>query len=167
MGIRKTFKAAIENAGGGGAFVRIPFDVEQVFGKKRVKVKATIEGEPYRGTLVRMGEPDHILIILKGIREEIGRTFGDEVEITLEEDTEPRRVEVPPDFQQALDRDPSAKAAFQKLAYTHQREIVRGVTEAKREATRRSRIIKAIEMLKIAKKSGVPGPIDPVGKEEE
>ena len=147
--------------------MRIPFDVEQVFGKKRVKVKATIEGEPYRGTLVRMGEPDHILIILKGIREEIGRTFGDEVEITLEEDTEPRRVEVPPDFQQALDRDPSAKAAFQKLAYTHQREIVRGVTEAKREATRRSRIIKAIEMLKVAKKSGVPGPIDPVGKEEE
>ena len=78
--------------------MRIPFNVEQVFGKKRPKVKAMIEGEPYRGMLVRRGGPDHILIVLKGIREKIGRTFGDEVKITLEEDAEPRRVAVPQDF---------------------------------------------------------------------
>ena len=129
----------------------IPFDVEQIFGKKRVPVKATIDGEPYRGTLVRMGEPCHILIVLKDIREKIGKTFGDEVEVTLEEDTEPRLVEVPPDFQQALDRFPVAKATFQKMPYTHQREYVRAILEAKREGTRRSRIVKAIEMLKAKK----------------
>ena len=161
MSEKHTFRAAIENPGGGGAFVRIPFDVEQAFGKKRVKVKATIDGEPYRGTLavsprragsrgpngVRMGEPCHILIVLKEIREKIGKTFGDEVEVTLEEDTEPRVAEVPSDFQQALDRDPLAKAAFQKMPYTHQREYVRAILEAKREETRRSRIAKSIEML--------------------
>ena len=160
-----TFRAPIENPGGGGAFVRIPFDVEQAFGKKRVPVKATIDGEPYRGTLavsprragsrgpngVRMGEPYHILIVLKEIREKIGKTFDDEVEVTLEEDTEPRLVEVPPDFQQALDRFPVAKATFKKMPYTHQREYVRAILEAKREGTRRSRIVKAIEMLKAKK----------------
>ena len=147
MSEKHTFRAAIENPGDGGAFVRIPFDVEQAFGKKRVKVKATIDGEPYRGPLVRMGEPCHILGVLKEIREKIGKTFGDEVEVTLEEDTEPRVVEVPPDLQQALDRDPVAKAAFQKMPYAHQREYVRVILEAKREETRRSRIAKAIEML--------------------
>jgi len=147
MSEKHTFRAAIENPSGGGAFVRIPFDVEQTFGKKRVPVKATIDGEAYRGTLVWMGEPCHILGVLKEIREKIGKTFGDEVEVTLEEDTEPRVVEVPPDFQQALDRDPVAKAAFQKMPYTHQREYVCAILEAKREETRRSRIAKSIEML--------------------
>jgi len=65
--------------------------------------------------------------------------------------TGPRVVEVPPDFQQALDQDPVAKAAFQKIPYTHQREYVRAILEAKREETRRSRIAKAIEMLKAKK----------------
>jgi len=149
MSEKHTFYATIENPGGGGAFVRIPFDVEQTFGKKRVPVKATIDGEPYRGTLVRMGEPCHILIVLKEIREKIGKTFGDEVAVTLEEDTEPRVVEVPTDFQQALDRDLDAKAAFQKMSYTHQREYVRVILETKREETRRNRIAKTIEMLKV------------------
>jgi hypothetical protein len=148
---KQTFTAVIENAGGGGAFVRIPFDVEQVFGKKRVKVKATIEGEPYRGLLVRMGEPYHLLIVLKEIREKIGKTFGDEVAVTLEEDVEPRLVAVPPDFRRALDQDPAANAAFQKMSYSHRREYVRAITEAKREETRRTRIVKLLAMLKAKK----------------
>ena len=149
MSEKKTYKAIIENAGGsGGAYVRVPFDVEKVFGKKRVPVNATIDGEPYRGTLVRMGEPYHILIVLKGIREKIGRTFGDEVEVILEEDVEVRVVEVPVDFQQALEKDPAAQAAFKKLSYTRQREYLRALLEAKREETRRARIAKTLEMLK-------------------
>jgi hypothetical protein len=72
------FTAVIQNAGGGGAFVEVPFDVEAAFGSKRPKVKALIEGVPYRGLLVRMGGSNHILIILKSIREQIGKTFGDE-----------------------------------------------------------------------------------------
>lgn len=87
---KQTFTGRIQNAGGGGAFVEIPFDVEEAFGSRRPKVKALIEeGVPYRGTLVRMGGEHHMLIILKGIREQIGRTFGDEVRIVVETDTEP------------------------------------------------------------------------------
>ena len=142
-----TFTAIIENAGDGGAFVRIPFDVEQVFGRKRVPVKATINGEPYRGTLVRMGEPFHILIVLKEIRQKIGKDFGDKVEVALEADDQPRIVEVPPDFQQALDQSQIAKAAFEKLSYTHQKEHVQAILEARREETRRNRIQKAIGLL--------------------
>lgn len=151
MSQKHTFTGKIENPGGGGAFVRVPFDVEQAFGKKRVPVQATIDGEPYRGTLVRMGYPCHILIVLKEIRQKIGKDFGDEVEVTLEEDTAPRVVEVPEDFQQALDGNPAAKAAFEKMSYTHQKEHVNAILEAKREETRRSRIEKAIEMLKSKK----------------
>ena len=69
----------IESAGRGGAYVTIPFDVEQTFGKKRVKVRASIEGIAYQGSLVRMGGPTHILGILKEIREKLGKGVGDSV----------------------------------------------------------------------------------------
>ena len=146
------FSAVIEDAGGGGAYVRIPFDVEQAFGKKRVQVNATFDGEPYRGLLVRMGEPWHLLIILKGIREKIGKGFGDEVEVTLEEDTEPRVIEIPSALAQALEREPQALAFFDGLAYTHRREYVNWINEAKQETTRQNRVSKTIEMLKDMKK---------------
>jgi hypothetical protein len=147
-----TFKAVIENPGGGGAFVRIPFDVEKEFGKKRVPVQVLIEGEAYRGTLVRMGEPCHILIVVKEIRRKIVKEFGDEVEVVLEEDLQPRVVEIPADFQAALQQEPAAGDAFKKLSYTHQREHVRAILNAKSEETRAKRIQKAIELLKQSKK---------------
>lgn len=68
MATTHRFSAVIEDAGGGGAFVTIPFDVERAFGKKRVPVRATIDGVPYRGSLVRMGGECHILGILKSVR---------------------------------------------------------------------------------------------------
>jgi hypothetical protein len=67
-----SFRAVIENAGGGGAFVRIPLDVEKTFSRKRVPVKATIDGRPYRGLLVRMGGTYHILGVLKEVRQTVG-----------------------------------------------------------------------------------------------
>jgi hypothetical protein len=152
MSPKRTFCAVIESVENGGAFVTIPFDVEQVFGKKRVKVKATIEGELYRGSLVRMGGPCHILGVRKEIREKIGKTFGDEVEVTVEEDSEPREVEVPADLREALANDPEAEAFFQRLSYTHQKEYVQWIEEAKRDQTRRRRIGQAIELLKQGKR---------------
>jgi len=148
----QTFTATIENAGGGGAFVRIPFDVEEIYGKKRVPIKASIDGQPYRGTLVRMGEPFHILIILKAIREKISKDFGDAVEIMLEEDKEERKVSIPPDLKSALEKDPAAKTAFQKLSYSHQKEHVNAILDAKRPDTRQRRILKTLSMLTEKKK---------------
>jgi hypothetical protein len=145
---KQTFTAVIQNAGGGGAFVEVPFDVEATFGSKRPKVKALIEGIPYRGILTRMGSECHILGIRKEIREQVGKTFGDEVKITVEPDTELRTVEVPADLRRELQKDKQAKSLFDKLSYTHQKEYVAWITEAKKDETRRNRIVKTIEMLK-------------------
>ena len=149
---KQTFTATIQNAGGGGAYVEVPFDVEAVFGSKRPKVKALIEGIPYRTTLMRMGSECHMLGVLKDIREQIGKTFGDEITVTLEPDTEPRVIEVPKDLMKELKKDKDAKAFFDKLSYTHQKEYVRWVEETRKEETRQNRIIKTIEMLKKGKR---------------
>jgi len=152
MSKKQTFKAVIQDAGGGGAFVEVPFDVEKAFGAKKPKVKTMIEDVPYRGILTRMGTDFHMLIILKSIREQIGKTFGDEVKVTVELDTEPRVLEVPKDLLKELKKDKDVKAFFDKLSYTHRREYVMWIEEAKKEETRARRILKAIEMLKQGKR---------------
>ena len=152
MTAQYSFRAVIEDAGNGGAYVCVPFDVDQAFGKKRVKVLATIEGVPYRGSLVRMGTECHLLPVLKEIRQQIGKAIGDEIEVTVEEDTQPRQVVVPVDLAQALESDASASDFFQRLSYTHQKEYVAWIEEAKRPETRQARIIKTIDMLKQGKR---------------
>ena len=148
MSKRYTFSAVIQNGGGGGAFVRVPLNVEEAFGSKRPKVKAMIGGVPYRGTLVRMGADYHILGILKEIREKIGKDFGDAVEVVIDRDTKPRVVRVPPDVMKELKKNRAVQSSFESLSYTHQKEYIRWIEEAKRPETRRARVIKTIEMLK-------------------
>ncbi len=149
---KQTFTATIQNAGSGGAFVEVPFDVEAAFGSKRPKVRALIEGIPYRGILTRMSTECHVLGIRKEIREQAGKMFGEEVTITVEPDTEPREVEIPVDLLRELKKDKAAKAFFDKLSYTHQKEYVTWITEAKKEETRQNRVVRTIEMLKEGKK---------------
>lgn len=68
-----------------GAYVEIPFDVKAEFGKGRVPVLATFDGEPYEGSLVRMKTPCHIIGIRKEIRTKIGKQPGDTIKVTLRE----------------------------------------------------------------------------------
>lgn len=68
-----------------GAYIEFPYDVREEFGKGRVKVSATFDGEPYDGSLVRMGTPCHILGIRKDIRAKIGKQPGDTVAVTIKE----------------------------------------------------------------------------------
>jgi hypothetical protein len=145
---KHTFTAIIQNAGGGGAFVEVPFDVETAFGSKKPKIKAMIEGVPYRGTLVRMGTECHLLLILKSIREQVGKTFGDEIKVLVEADVEERVVAVPAELKRVLKSDKDARSAFEKLSYTHQKEYVTWINEAKKAETRQRRIVKTLEMLK-------------------
>jgi hypothetical protein len=148
---KHTFTATIQYAGGGGAYVEVPFDVETAFGSKRPKVKALIEGVPYRGTLTRMGTDCHILGIRKEIREHIGKTLGDDVTITVEEDIEPRVVEIPPELAEAFEKEKEAAGYFYSLSYSHQKEYVGYITEAKKTETRTRRVAQTIEMLKQGK----------------
>ncbi|MEL4105428.1 DUF1905 domain-containing protein [Oscillospiraceae bacterium WX1] len=68
-----------------GAYIEIPFDVKEEFGKGRVPVTATFDGEPYAGSLVKMKTPCHIIGIRKDIRSKIGKQPGDTVLVTLVE----------------------------------------------------------------------------------
>lgn len=68
-----------------GAYVEIPFDVKEEFGKGRVLVHATFDGVPYDGQIVRMGTPCHIIGLRKDIRSKIKRQPGDMVHVTLQE----------------------------------------------------------------------------------
>lgn len=148
------FKARIEGASLGGACVYFPYNVEEEFGTRgRVAVKATFDGVPYSGSIVKYGAPQHMLGISKSIREQIGKGPGDTVEVTIEKDETERTVEVPPEFQKLLKKE-KLLPVFEKLSYSHKREYCRWITEAKREETRANRLVKAVELLR----SGVKTP---------
>ena len=68
-----------------GAYIDIPFDVKEEFGKGRVPVTATFDGVVYLGSLVRMKTPGHIIGIRKDIRAQIGKQPGDTIHVTLQE----------------------------------------------------------------------------------
>lgn len=142
------FKAKIEAGDGGGAHVFFPYDVEKEFGTKgKVPVKASFDGVAYTGSLIKYGYPQHMLGILKGIREKIGKGPGDTVSVEIWKDEEERTVEVPTVLQEAMKKG-GVLAAFEKLSYTHRKEYCRWITEAKKEETRLRRLEKAVEMLR-------------------
>jgi hypothetical protein len=68
-----------------GAYIEIPFDVKEIFGKGRVPVIATFDGVEYRGSIVRMGTPCHIIGIRKDIRKQISKQAGDTISVTIQE----------------------------------------------------------------------------------
>jgi hypothetical protein len=142
-----SFTAPIESAGDGGACILFPYDVEKEFGTLgRVPVKVTFDGVPYSGSMVKYGRPQHMLGILKGIREQIGKQPGDTVKVVLWKDEEVRTIEIPADFADRLKKE-KLLASFEKLSYTHRKEYIRWITEAKKEETRTRRLEKAVEML--------------------
>src|SRR5215469_12682649 len=125
----------------------VPFDVQEVFGTRaRVPVCGTINGFPYRSSIMNMGD-GHIMGVNRELRAGAKVKAGDVVEIVMERDTVPRVIEAPPDLKKALAANKKAKDLFGKLSYTHQKEYVRWITEAKREETRMRRIEKAIDLL--------------------
>lgn len=151
------FKARIEAASGGGACVFFPYDVEEEFGTKgRVPVKATFDGVPYSGSMVKYGAPQHMLGILKSIREHLGKGPGDTIDVTIEKDESERTVEVPQAFERLLKKE-KVWSAFDKLSYSHKKEYIRWISGAKREETRAARLAKSVEMLR----SGVKTPDSP------
>ena len=80
----------IKNPDMDAAYVEVPFDVKAIFGKSRLPVHATFDGEPYDGQVVKMGTPWHIIGVRKDIRTKIGKQPGDMVHVTLEERETPK-----------------------------------------------------------------------------
>jgi hypothetical protein len=129
------------------AFIRVPFDVKAAFGTRaRVAVKGAFDGREYRGTSQPM-TGGHVIGLSAGMRKALGKTTGDTIHVTMERDTEERAVEIPADLSTALDSQPAARDYFNKLPYSHQKEYVNHVTEAKKPETRARRVEKTVEML--------------------
>jgi uncharacterized protein YdeI (YjbR/CyaY-like superfamily) len=123
----------------------LPFDPKEAFGQVRAPVCVTINGFTFRTRVVAMG--GRVMIGLnREARDGSGVSAGDRVAVEVVLDDRPRTVEVPADLAAAL--DPETRAFFDSLSFTHRKEYVRWIEEAKREATRRTRIEKAATMLR-------------------
>lgn len=130
--------------------ITIPFDVEKVFGAKRVPVKVWVNGAEHRSTVFRMGGK-YMMAVPKRFRDVAGIKGGEMIEVTMQRDTEKRTVEPPKDFADAL-KKADLTDTFSKMSFTHQKEYVNAITEAKREETRLRRIEKAVEMIELRRK---------------
>ncbi|HSQ79441.1 MAG TPA: YdeI/OmpD-associated family protein [Candidatus Bathyarchaeia archaeon] len=145
---RIEFTGKIKVLDNGGACVEFPGDVQKLFGVPgRVPVRVTFDGQPYRGSMVRMGQPKHILLILKEIREKLGKGAGDALRVTVELDIAPRIVELAPDVEAAYKKG-GVLDRYRALSYSHQRERNLWIEEAKQAETRARRIAKSVLDLK-------------------
>ena len=133
----------------GGAYVDFPFNVLEVFGRKGlIKVKAVFDHKAvYRGSLANMGTGCHILILRKDIRKEIGKSVGDTVHVSLEEDLEERVVVIPEPLAELFKEYPVHAQAFERLSFSHRREMVAWLMDAKKPETRARRLGKLLEFI--------------------
>jgi hypothetical protein len=141
------FRTTIELGGKTATGFRVPPEVVESLGSgKRPPVRVTINGYTYRNTVAVYGG-EFVLGVSAEVRENARVAAGDEVDVEVELDTEPREVPVPPDFADALDREADARRFFDGLSYTEKRWFVLGIEDAKTPETRQRRIDKAVDRL--------------------
>jgi len=140
----KSFTVELERAAKTPARFAVPLDLERVYGRARPPLRVTIRGHTWRTTPGVYGGVAYIGLN-KEVRAVVGVDAGDRVRVAIELDTEPRTVTVPDDLQAALADDRDARVAFEKLSYTHRREYVAWIDEAKRSETRARRVAGTIE----------------------
>ena len=141
----KRFKAQL-GGDAGGLFVSVPFDVKREFGKARPPVKVSINGFSYKSTVSVYGGKYYVPV-RKERREAAGVKVGDIISVTIQPDTEVRRIEPPADLAAALARNGRAKAQWERLSYSHKKEHAEAVLQAKKSETRARRIHKILEKL--------------------
>ena len=158
--MKKTFRTTIVREGS-MCMIPVPFDPRPVFGRVRAPVKVTLRGYSYRSTIASMGLGP-CLPLRRSHREAAGLKGGENLNVTLELDTGKRTVKPPADLVKALKAAPPAWDRWRELSYTHQREHVEAVKEAKKSETRARRIEAAVRALAArparGKKRKSPGP---------
>jgi hypothetical protein len=142
------FRVRLRDAGGGGAVFDLSARAAAALGeRKRPPVTVTIGDYTFRTTVaVYGGQP--MIGVNKGHRAAAGIGVGDTFDVLVALDEEPRVVEVPTDLAQALVADGAAQVAFDKLSYTHRREYVEWIAEAKRPATRSRRVAETVDRMR-------------------
>ena len=143
----KRFSVELERAGKTATMFRVPFDLKEAFGRARPPVKIRIRGYTWRTTPGVYDGVGHV-VVNRHVKAATGVDAGDRVRIEMELDTEPRTVSVPSDLAEALTHDAAAEMAFSKLSFTHRREYVEWVEEAKRPETRQRRIAGTVERVR-------------------
>ena len=145
----ETFRATIRTEGKTATGFVVPEGVVERFGVgKRPAVKVTINGYTYRSTVAPFAGPVYMLPLAAEHRNAAGVAGGDEVEVTLELDSAPREVEVPPELAAALEADPKAKAFFDGLSYSNKRVFTLSVEGTSNPDTKARRVEKAISLMR-------------------
>jgi hypothetical protein len=140
------FHSVVELGGRTATGIPVPNEVIEALGSgRRPPVTITVNGYTYRTTAVRMG--GRFLVPLSAEnREAAGVTAGEEITVEIENDAAPREVMLPDDLADAMDA--AARATYDGLAFTHRKEWVRWVEEAKKPETRMARIAKTVAALR-------------------
>jgi hypothetical protein len=142
------FRAIILLSGKSATGIQVPDEVVACLGpSKKPPVRITIGGHTYRSTVASMGGK-YMIPVSAEHRMSAGVAAGDEVDVEIELDTEPREVSIPPDFSNVLDRNADARQLFDGLSYSNKLRFVNSIEEAKTAETRQRRIDKALNMLK-------------------
>jgi hypothetical protein len=142
--VPKRFSVELERVGKTGTMFRVPFDLAEAFGRARPPVKVTIRGHAWRTTPGVYGGVGHI-VVNRAVKAATGVDAPERVNVEMELDTEPRSVRLPADLARALTADPDANETVAQLSFTHRREYVEWVQEAKRPETRKRRIEQTVE----------------------
>lgn len=131
-----------------GRWIDFPYDLKDTFDKGNlVPIIATFDGIEYQGSLAKMGGKKAMLLLRNDVRAKLGKDIGDKVDVTVTLDDKPRTIEIPKELAQEFKKNKEAKEYFESLAFTHRKEYVKWITEAKKEETRTNRVKKAIEMI--------------------
>ncbi|WP_448641795.1 YdeI/OmpD-associated family protein [Geodermatophilus sp. URMC 63] len=142
------FRTTVELHGRSATGLPVPDAVVEALGAgRRPAVCVTLKGHTYRSTVASRGG-SFVLPLSAENRAAAGVSAGDEVDVELALDTEPREVAVPADLAAALADDPQAARAFAALPYSHRQRHVLAVEGAKAAETRQRRIAAAVRMLR-------------------
>jgi hypothetical protein len=147
------FDADLEmDASDNGVFLVVPFNVQELYGTTAsLPVRGTIDGFPFRQSLLPLGNGEHMLSVRKEIRNAIGKSWSNTVHVVLERDTEERPVEVPAELTDALEYS-GLQEKFNALPYGRRKELANWVGRAKKGDTRDERAQEAVQRIKTGAK---------------
>jgi len=147
------FKAMIEGKEAGVvAAITPPVDVPEFFGTRgRVPVRGKINGFPFRSSLMPMGGC-HMMPVNRALCQGAGAKPGDTVDVVMERDEEARTVEAPPELAKELRKSKKAQESWEKLPFTHKKEMAISIRDAKQEETKKRRLAKVMQVLKTGAK---------------
>jgi hypothetical protein len=154
--MKQTFTATLIGRGPKGAWVHldVPFSVEKAWGTRaRIAVRGSVNGFPFRSSLMPRGAGVFYMAINKEMQAGAQCGVGSAVRVVMEPDTAPRTVTVPAYLKKTLKAAPAQEKLFAALSYSHKKEYVDWIDQAKKPETRAARIAKMLAKLGTKKTS--------------